>query len=331
MTTAFVLGGGAGLGAVEVGMLYALTERGIRPDLLIGTSAGALNAAYVAGRGTGLPALDELAAIWRNLRRQDVFPLDPVRQLLAVTGLRSSLCSDRNLRQLIESHLPYRDLEDASIPVHLVATDLLTGREVLLSTGEAVSAVLASAAVPGVLPALQREGLSLVDGGIADDAALSQAVALGADDVWVLPAGYACALPRPPTTALATAVQALTLLTHQRLLLEVADFSERVELHVLPPLCPVSVSPIDFSHAGELIERAHRATQAWIAAGGDRRPHPERILSLHNHRPRLGEPDASSGRIPGRGSDPTRPEDGYTTVAAWGRVWPSQGRGTRSP
>ncbi|WP_016933978.1 patatin-like phospholipase family protein [Rhodococcus sp. R1101] len=329
MTTAFVFGGGAGLGAVEVGMLYALTERGIHPDLLIGTSAGALNAAYVAGRGTGIPALDDLTAIWRSLRRQDVFPLDPVRQLLAAAGIRPSLCSGRNLERLIESHLSYRDLEDAVIPVHLVATDLLTGREVLLSTGEAVSAVLASAAVPGVLPSVQREGLNLVDGGIADDAALSQAVALGADDVWVLPAGYACALPRPPTTALATAVQALTLLTHQRLLLEVADFSLRVDLHVLPPLCPVSVSPIDFSRAGELIERAHRATQTWIAAGGDRRhPHPERILSLHDHRPPAQ--GSSNRRVPGPGSDPTGREDGYSPTTSSCRVWPSRGRGTQS-
>ncbi|MGV9747582.1 patatin-like phospholipase family protein [Rhodococcus zopfii] len=259
-------------------------------QLTIGTSAGALNAAYVAGRGTGNPALDDLAAIWRSLRRQDVFALDPVRHPLAVAGARPSLCSDRNLRRLIESHLSYRNLEDVAIPVHLVTTDLLSGREILLSTGEAVSAVLASAAVPGVLPAVQREGLNLVDGGIADDAALSQAVALGADDVWVLPAGYACALPRPPTTPLATAVQALTLLTHQRLLLEVADFSLRVDLHVLPPLCPVSVSPIDFGRAGELIARAHHATRAWIAAGGDRQHHPERVLSLHHHGPPSGQP-----------------------------------------
>ncbi|MEE2033435.1 patatin-like phospholipase family protein [Rhodococcus chondri] len=286
MTTAFVLGGGANLGAVEVGMLYALTERNIRPDLLIGTSAGALNAAYVAGQGTGRQALDDLAATWRKLRRQDVFALDPLHHLMAITGVRSSLCSDRNLRRLIESHLPYRNLEDAAIPVHLVTTDLLSGKEILLSTGDAVSAVLASAAVPGVLPTVRRGGLDLVDGGIADNAALSQAVALGADDVWVLPAGYACALPHPPTTALATAVQALTLLTHQRLLLEVADFSTRVDLHVLPPLCPVSVSPIDFSRADELIGRAHQATQAWLADGGDRQPHPERVLSLHHHRAR---------------------------------------------
>ena len=86
MTTAFVLSGGASHGAIQVGMLQALAERDVHPDLLIGTSAGAVNAAYVAGHGTGGQALDELAATWRGLRRGDVFPFDPLRHLLALAG-----------------------------------------------------------------------------------------------------------------------------------------------------------------------------------------------------------------------------------------------------
>src|SRR6185436_17132362 len=88
MTTAFVLSGGGSLGSVQVGMLQALAERAVHPDLLIGTSAGAMNAAYVAGHGTGQAALDDLATIWKRLRRQDVFPFDPLRHLLAVAGSR---------------------------------------------------------------------------------------------------------------------------------------------------------------------------------------------------------------------------------------------------
>src|SRR6202011_240694 len=108
-----------------------------------------------------------------------------LRHLLALAGSRPSLCSDRNLRRLVEDHLPYRNLEDAAIPLHIVTTNLLSGQEVLLSTGDAASAVLASAAIPGVLPAVEREGLTLVDGGVADNAALSQAVALGAEEVYL--------------------------------------------------------------------------------------------------------------------------------------------------
>jgi len=282
VTTAFVLSGGGSLGAVQVGMLQALSERNVAPDLVIGTSAGAINAAYVAGRGSDRQSLEDLAESWRGLRRQDVFPLDPLRQMLAFAGARSSLCSNRGLHRLLETHIAYPTLEDAAIPVHIVATNLLSGEEVLLSTGDPVSAVLASAAIPGVLPAVEREGLTLVDGGIADNAALSQAVALGADEVYVLPAGFACALEQPPTTALATAMQALTLLIEQRLVIEVAHFTERARIKVLPPLCPLAVSSIDFSHAGELIERARRATGAWIDSGGPTLPAPERFLSLHH-------------------------------------------------
>lgn len=304
MTTAFVLSGGGSLGAVQVGMLQALAERDVHPDLLIGTSAGAINAAYVAGHGTGRQALHDLATIWRGLRRQDVFPLDPLRHLMALVGHRPALCSAGNLCRLIETHLPYRNLEDTTIPLHIVTTDLLSGREVLLSTGDAVSAVLASATIPGVLPAIERDGLTLVDGGVADNAALSQAVALGADEVYVLPAGFACALQRPPSTAIGAALQALSLLIEQRLVIDVARFDEDATLKVLPPLCPLAISSADFNHAGELIDRAHAATGEWLDSGGPSLPAPERFLSLHHHR--RGE----------RASDEHTCSDGATHTAA---------------
>ena len=283
MTTAFVLSGGGSLGAVQVGMLQALAERDVRPDLLVGTSAGALNASYLAGHGTGRPSLDTLAGLWAGLRRRDVFPLSPGRHLLALGGARESVFSSDGLRRLVSAHLPYRLLEDAAIPVHVVATDLLSGEEVLLSTGDAVSAVLASTAVPGLLPAVRREGRVLVDGGLADNAAISQAVALGADRVFVLPTGVACALTAPPASPFATAMQALSFLTQQRLLHDVTAYADLAELHVLPPLCPLGVSAGDFRHAAELVDRARRATGSWLDDGGDRLAHPERFLSLHHH------------------------------------------------
>jgi len=202
VTTAFVLSGGGSLGAVQVGMFSALADRDVQADLLIGTSAGAINAAFVAGHGAGRESLDRLAAIWVGLRRRDVFPLAPLRQALAMTGARPSLFSSDALRRLVVANLAYRNLEEAAIPVHIVATDLMTGREVLLSSGDATDAVLASAAIPGVFPPVAREGLTLIDGGVSDNAGLSHAVSLGADEIYVLPTGYACALVRPPATAM---------------------------------------------------------------------------------------------------------------------------------
>jgi NTE family protein len=283
MTTAFVLSGGGSLGAVQVGMLQALAERGITPDLLIGTSAGALNAVFVAAHGTRPAALDRLAATWTALRRDDVFPIRAPQMVLALAGGRDALCSDQGLERLVRRHMGFARLEDAPIPVHLVATDLLSGEEVLLSEGDAVSAVLASSAVPTVLPPVRRNGRTLVDGGLADNAAISQAVALGADQVYVLPTGYACALPSPPTRPLAVAVQALSLLVQQRLITDVARYADRVGLVVLPPLCPLRISAIDFRHAAELCRRAHTAAAAWLDSGAAHRPRPERILGLHGH------------------------------------------------
>lgn len=283
MTTAFVLSGGGSLGAVQVGMLQALSERDVHPDLLIGTSVGAVNAAFVAGHGTGTAALDELAGIWRGLRRPDVFPVNPLRHLLAVAGSKPSLCSNRGVRRLVDAHLTFRELHDAPIPLHIVTTNLLSGEEVLLSSGDATQAVLASTAIPGIFPAIQYSGMTLVDGGISDNAALSQAVALGADEVYVLPTGFACALQTPPATALSSALQALTLLIEQRLVIDVAQFEGAAAIKVLPPLCPVAVSSTDFGHGPELIERARRATGRWIDTGGPSLPAPSRFLSLHHH------------------------------------------------
>lgn len=283
MVTAFVLSGGGSLGAVQVGMLQALAARDVEPDLLIGTSAGALNAAYVAGHGTGTAALGDLAGIWAGLRRRDVFPLQPARLGAAAMGRAPSLCPNGALRRLVGDHTAFDQLQDALIPVHVVTTDVRSGEEVVLSAGNAVDAILASAAIPAVFPSVRIGDRDLIDGGVADNAAISQAVALGADVVYVLPTGYACALDDPPSSPLSSALHALTLLIEQRLILEVAHFAEHTDIRVLPPLCPLSVSSTDFRHGGLLIERARTATERWLDDGGPRLAHPERFLSLHRH------------------------------------------------
>ncbi|MGH3466565.1 MAG: patatin-like phospholipase family protein [Thermocrispum sp.] len=297
MSTAFVLCGGGSLGAVQVGMLRALRERGIVPDLLIGTSVGALNAAFISSAGLTSGSLDQLAAVWKRVRRKDVFPFAPWRQLRALTGHQHALCSNTSLRRLIEANLPYRRLEDASIPVHLVATNVLTGEPVCLSTGDPITAVLASSAIPAILPAVQIDGEWLCDGAVAANAGISQAVSLGADRVYLLPAGYACALPRPPSSAPGAALHALSLIIQRQALLEVAYHSNLVDLRVLPPLCPMSVSPLNFGHGAELIARGYRATRSWLASGDDRMPHLERFLAFHDHRPTDTESTTTDPRM----------------------------------
>lgn len=283
MTTAFVLSGGGSLGAVQVGMLKALAAHGIAPDLLVGTSAGALNSAWVASHGMSPGSLEELTSVWSRLRRRDVFPIDARQALRGVLGQSTAIANNSKLRQLIGNYAPIDRLEDAAIPAHLVAADLLTGASVLLSRGSLVDAALASAALPGVFPPVEWEGSYLVDGGVARDAGVSQALELGASTVYVLPAGAACALSRPPRSAIGVALHALSLLIQQRLEHEIATLAHSARIKVLPPLCPLSVSAADFGHASELIDRSERAAQDWLDSGSIDLPSPARFLALHRH------------------------------------------------
>lgn len=284
MTTAFVLSGAGSLGAVQVGMLQALADRHIEPDLLVGTSAGALNAAFVAGHGADSRGVGALAEVWARLRARSVFSLAPGQTVRALTGGSSAICSAQGLSTLLDRHLRFDALEHSPLPLVVVATDLLTGREVALRDGDVRRAVLASCAIPAVFPPVRHGDMALADGGLANNSAVSQAVLAGADTVYVLTSGYACALPRLPRTPWGLATHALTLLTHQRLAADVAHYADVVDLVVLPTPCPLRVSPVDFGRARELTRTAHTEALRWLSQDGGRRLHPERHLALHDHR-----------------------------------------------
>lgn len=283
MTTAFVLPGGGSLGAVQVGMLQALAERGVKPDMMVGTSCGAVNAAWVAGHGMSSTSLAELAAVWAGLRRGDIFPVDVPQVLRGLLGLSPSVTTNRKLRQFIDTHSSISELAQATVPTYLVAADLLSGNDVLISTGDLTTGVLASSAIPGVLPPVEHDGVQLIDGALARHTGVAQAVELGASVVYVLPTGAACALPRAPRTAVGVALHALTLLIEQRLSHELAWLQAATTIRLLPPLCPLAVSAADFSHARDLIVRARRSSLRWIDSGGTELPDPERFLALHHH------------------------------------------------
>ncbi|HEY7138221.1 MAG TPA: patatin-like phospholipase family protein [Acidimicrobiia bacterium] len=263
MTTAFVLSGGASLGAMQVGMLQALAERGVEPDLVLGASAGAVNATWIAGH-PHLGQLDELAAIWSGLRTREIFPFRPLRGFLGFIGRRDSLLTLDRLRSLVGRYLTFERLEDAPVPVRIVTTEVRTGHEIVLTRGDTLDAVLASASIPGVFPPVRVEGRDLMDGGVADNTPISHAVELGVETIYVLPTGYACALERTPTSAIGMAVQAVTLLVQQRLVSEVELYEGHVDLRVIPPLCPLTVSPADFSHGAWLIAQARARAAEWL-------------------------------------------------------------------
>ncbi|MFI9842071.1 patatin-like phospholipase family protein [Nonomuraea sp. NPDC051941] len=247
---AVVVGGGGVLGAAQVGVGWALEQRGFVPELIIGTSVGALNGAIAAAHpGKAAPWLDR---VWTQARRRQVFPF-------GYLSSRASICADRGLRRLIaRAELPSR-IEQLEIPFAAVATDLATGDQVLLDHGDLESALLASAAVPGVLPPVEREGRTLVDGGVIAYVPVRAALQAGAASVLVLSTGPASCPLRPivpPLRAGAVAARAGQLLWHHQIERDLHDVSEQIPTVVLPTGIEAWPAPWDFGQSHRLIETA---------------------------------------------------------------------------
>jgi NTE family protein len=275
---AFVLSGGASLGAIQVGMLRALLARGVVPDTIVATSVGAVNGAFLASHGATPETVEELAALWRGVRRGHVFPVEPLTGLLGFLGARRNLVPGGALRRLVARNVAHERLEELPIALHVVACDVLTGEELLLSRGPLVDAVLASAAIPGVLPAVEWDDRLLIDGGVVNNTPLSHAIALGAREIYVLSTGGACELSAPPRGALAMLVHATALMVGRRFTAEVALLDGGVEVVVLPPPCPIDVQPMDFGHADELMTRAEADAEGFL------RSRPAPVVPLRRRR-----------------------------------------------
>ncbi len=191
--TAFVLSGGARLGALQATILRALYDRGVRPDLLVGTSAGAFNAAYLAFHpDDGAP--EELVEIWRGLRFERIFAQSALRVALAFTRRRESVLGVDQLRHLVDTHIHPDAIEAAAVPLRLVASDITAGEKRVFREGSARRAVLASSAIPGVFPPVEIDGHLHVDGGLLANLDLETAVAEGAREI------YAIDVSQPPDT-----------------------------------------------------------------------------------------------------------------------------------
>ncbi|GIH22667.1 patatin [Acrocarpospora phusangensis] len=247
---AVVVGGGGVLGAAQVGVGYALEQRGFVPDLIIGTSVGALNGAIAAAHpGQAAPWLDR---VWTHARRREVFPL-------GYLSSRASICADRGLRRLIaQAGLPSR-IEQLEVPFTAVAMDLSTGAQALLDHGDLESALLASTAIPGVLPPVDRDGRTLVDGGVISYVPVRAAQEAGAASVVVLsigPAGWPLRPTVPPRRAGAVAARAGLLLWHHQIERDLLEVSRRIPTVVLPTGIETWPAPWDFRHSRRLINTA---------------------------------------------------------------------------
>lgn len=263
MTVAFVLAGGGALAASQVGMLRALTERGITPDLVVGSSAGAINAFCFAEHPT-TTGLDRLERLWSQLRRKDVFPLSPGQIVAGLAGFRDGVVAPDRLRSYLVGHVGDADLTETRVPVHVVATDLAEGQPVVLSSGPAVDALLASTAMPGVYPPAVLDGRQYVDGGITADTPIKQAEDAGATVTYVLPAIGPEPARSKPRGALPVLLHAIGHLFGHAVATDLA--AARGTVHILPAPAQGHANPFDFRATARMIRKGYELASDALAA-----------------------------------------------------------------
>ena len=234
-------------------MLQELIARDIRADRVYGASVGAINGASYAGRPT-LENAEHMADIWRSVRGTDIFPRGPLDGPWAFLQKRQSVHSNAGLRAIIESGIDYENLEDATIPIEVVATSLTDGREHWIGHGPAVEAILASSAIPSIFPPVTIGGDLLVDGGVVNNVPISRALDAGCDRIYVLLCGPLHFHPPPPRRPLEAQLTAFFVAIHARFVRELALLPPGVEVIVFSGGGEPSGQYRDFSGTAALIE-----------------------------------------------------------------------------
>jgi NTE family protein len=250
--TALVLGGGGTRGAVQIGMLQVLSEHGFVPDRIYGSSVGAVNGVAFAGDPTR-SGVERMTEIWNRLTRDDVYPQGRLHGPWLYLQQRDSVYPNTGLRKVIEDGVDFDRLEDATVPVEVVATSLADGQERWFTYGPALEAVLASTAVPAIFPPVEIDGERFIDGGVINNVPITRALNAGATRIVVLlcgPPAYAPVSPRRPVEAM---FNALMISVHARFVRDVGQLPPGVEVIV----CSGSPSGFrdfdDFSSTQELI------------------------------------------------------------------------------
>ncbi len=260
---AFVLSGGGNHGSAQVGMLRALIERGIFPDVIVGTSAGALNGSGIAANPT-LSGVDHLAGIWSSLRTEHIFPGGRLGRAWSLLSGGDHLYSNQGLAGLIDRMSPCAWFDELVVPLRIITTDLATGEEVVIASGPLKPALLASAALPGSFPPVTHDHRTLVDGGVVDNVPLSHALAGPVDRVYVLNVSGGVA-DSPVRNPLDVVLRAFAIARNLRFERELAAAPPAIEVVVLPRPAD-GRSPFDFSGADTIIDEAHALAGRFLDA-----------------------------------------------------------------
>lgn len=292
---AFVLSGAGNRGPLQVGALRALLEADIRPDFLVGTSAGAINAVFLAARGYNHAALDEMATLWQNVSARDIYPGGWLQKGWRVWTQAASLYSGDGLARIIEESLgrPGICFGEMQIPVYVTAVDLRSAR--LFVFGEDDSTPIAkplqaSASVPVIHPPVAMDDLQLVDGGVLANVAASFAMDKGATEIYALNAGGAGGSEGISASLWDVAVTTLSTMLAQAVLrdLDRAQAAPQVDLHHIHLTAFRTTSFRDFGKSREMIEAGYDMTRAYLAA-------PAPFIGAPERRPAYDVGDVVSG------------------------------------
>jgi len=266
-----VLGGGGKWGAVQVGMLAALVDAGRVPDLVVGCSIGAINGALFAQEPTadGVAALRQL---WVGGHAQAALERPATQWLRDVARFGPAIHHHDGLRRLLEQHLRAEAIEDLACPFACVAASIERADARWFDRGPLVPALLASSAIPGLLPPVEIDGEHFMDGGLVDSIPLGRAIAAGAPEVFVLQVGRIEQPLRPPRRLHDAAIVAFEIARRHRFQETMAQAPDSVRVHVLPsghtlaPDDPRQLRWRDAGDAPDLIDGARRATAEYLEA-----------------------------------------------------------------
>lgn len=257
---AYVLAGGASFGSVQVGQLMALAKTDLVPDFVVGTSVGSLNGAIVAEDPVAAP--QKLLDLWMTIQRADVFGKTFAAALSLVKG-KPYLVQNDSLRELAERATSARDFADLRIPHTAITTDLDTGEVVPLNSGDLIDALLASAAIPGVFPWIERDGRRLVDGGVVENVPISTAIAQGAETVVVLDCGFTLVARHRTESVGDMFLQTAAIMASLQVRRALTEADGKTILY-LPGPWPIGSMPDDFSRAEELASSSHDMSLEWL-------------------------------------------------------------------
>lgn len=256
-------------------MLRALAEAGVRADLVVGTSIGAVNGAFVAADPDGAAA--RLGDLWQGESLGALFSETVVGRAVRLARSGTHLHAIEPLHRMLAAQLPAENFADLKLPFYCVAASIEDATAHWFSSGPVVPAVLASCAVPGLLPPVEIGGRHYFDGGLVDSIPVGRAIALGASTVYVLQVGRIESQLPVPVRPWQVGLVAFEIARRHRFHEEMSMVPPGVRVHVLPsggePVQP-GLGQFRYrgkSKVGSSIDRSYAASASYLAQAAARR------------------------------------------------------------